>query len=298
VIELKMKLEKAIIELYKRTATIIPADVETSLKNSLKKEKSLAHNTISNILKNIELAKNNSLPICQDTGTPAFYLKVPIGISHQILKQAIINATRKATKNIPLRPNAVNTLDEKNTGDNIGFNKDKTELQQPIIHIGQWNKKYIHIDLMLKGGGSENIGMQYKLPNKALKADRNIEGVKKCIIDAVFKAQGKGCPPYIVGVAIGGSKDLISKQSKKQLLRKINDTNEDKNLAKIEKGLLNKINSLGIGPLGLGGKTTILGVKIKALHRHPASFFVDISFMCWACRRGTLTYKKGDAEFS
>lgn len=295
-----MNLEKALVKLYKRTATIIPADVESSLRNSLKKEKrnSLAYYTISNILKNINLARNNYLPICQDTGVPMFYVKVPIGIAHQKITQVIINATRKATKEIPLRPNTVNILEEKNTEDNIGFNKEKTELQQPIIYIEQWSKDYIKIELMLKGGGSENIGMQYKLPNKRLKANRDVGGIKKCIIDAVFKAQGKGCPPYIVGVAIGGSKDLVAKESKKQLLREIKDKNKDKKLGNLEKELRNKINSLGIGPLGLGGKTTALAVKIKALHRHPASFFVDISFMCWACRRGTLIYKKGDVEFS
>ncbi len=287
-----MNLEKALVELYKKTATCIPADVEASLKAALKKEKSLAHYTISNILKNIDLAKNNSLPICQDTGVPMFYVKAPISISHHKITQAIINATRTATKEIPIRPNAVNIINEKNTGDNIGFNKDKTELHQPIIYIEQWNKPHIEIKLMLKGGGSENIGQQYKLPNKELKADRNLEGIKKCIIDAVFKAQGKGCPPYILGVAVGGSKDLITRESKKQLLKKIG------NNTKLEKELKDKINSLGIGPLGLGGKTTVLDIKIKTLHRHPASFFVDISFMCWACRRKTLTYKKGDVKFN
>lgn len=292
-----MKLEKALIDLYKKTATSIPEDVESSLKAALKREKknSLAHYTLSNILENIKLAKNSELPMCQDTGVPMFYIKVPIGTSHHKITQNIINATRIATKEIPLRPNAVNILNENNTDNNLGFNKNKAELQQPIIHFEQWNKPNIEIKLMLKGGGSENIGQQYKLPNKELKADRNIEGIKKCIIDAVFKAQGKGCPPYIVGVAIGGSKDLISKESKKQLLRKIDDKNKDKKINNLENELKQEINSLGIGPLGLGGKTTVLAVKIKALHRHPASFFVEISFMCWAARRKTLIYK-GDLD--
>lgn len=295
-----MKLEKAIAGLYKRTATSIPADVESSLRNALKKEKknSLAYYSVSNILKNIESAREKALPICQDTGVPVFYVKVPVNVSHHKIMQSIINATRIATKEIPLRPNSVNVLDEKNTSDNIGFDKGKTELEQPLIHIEQWGKSYVKIELMLKGGGSENIGIQYKLPDGRLKANRDLEGIKKCIIDAVFKAQGKGCPPYIVGVAIGGSKDLIAKESKKQLIRKINDVNEDKRLAKLENELIRKINSLGIGPLGLGGKTTVLGVNIKALHRHPASFFVDVSFMCWACRRGILIYKAGDAILS
>ncbi len=295
-----MNLEKAIVELYEKTATSIPEDVETSLKNSKKKEKknSLAYHALSNILKNIEIAKKNSLPVCQDTGVPMFYVKVPIGLSHHNIKQSIINATKKATKDIPLRPNAVNVITEKNTKDNVGFNKNKTELQQPIIYLEQWGKRHIEVTLMLKGGGSENIGMLYKLPDKRLKADRDLEGIKKCVIDAVFKAQGKGCPPYILGIAIGGSKDLVAKESKKQLLREVYDENIHQREMELEKELKDKINLLGIGPLGLGGKTTVLGVKIKNLHRHPASFFVDVSFMCWACRVGTLIYEKGDAKLS
>ncbi|MBW2975475.1 fumarate hydratase [Candidatus Woesearchaeota archaeon] len=292
-----MKLEKAIAELYKKTATIIPADVESSLRSGMASERknSLAYSIFSNMLRNINLAKEGSLPLCQDTGVPVFYVSVPIGVSHYRVRQAIINATRKATMDIPLRPNAVDVLGEANTGDNVGLGTKKEEVQQPIIYIEQWDRDHIKIDLMLKGGGSENIGVQYKLPDKELGAGRDMEGVKRCIIDAVFKAQGKGCPPYILGVAIGGSKDLIARESKRQLLRRIDDTNEDDRLAEMEEGLKDKINSLGIGPAGLGGKTTVLGVKIKTLHRHPASFFVDVSFMCWACRRGTLTCKGGDA---
>ena len=294
-----MKLQDAIIKLYKKAATTLPEDIENSLKIAIKKEakNSLAYSTLKDILDTIELATTKSLQICQDTGTPVFYVEAPLEFLHRKITQAIIDATRGATQNIPLRPNAVNALTEKNTTDNIGFNEDKTELQQPIIYFTQTKKGILKIDLMLKGGGSENIGIQYKLPNKELNANRDFEGIKKCIINAAFKAQGKGCPPYIIGVAIGGSKDVIAKESKKQLLRKINDANENGKLAKIETELKNKINLLGIGPLGLGGKTTALAVKIKALHRHPASFFVDVSFMCWACRRATLIYKKGEAIF-
>lgn len=297
---IKMSLENAIVQLYKRTATNIPADVEISLKDSLKKEKkgSLAHYTVSNILKNVKVAREGLLPICQDTGVPVFYVNAPMDVSHHKIRQSIINATREATKLIPLRPNAVNVLDETNTKDNVGLANGKKEVHQPIIYIEQWDKNFIKIDLMLKGGGSENIGVQYKLPDKRLNANRDLEGIRKCIIDAVFKAQGRGCPPYILGVAIGGSKDLISGESKKQLLRYVNDINEDKVLANMEKELKSRINLLGIGPVGLSGKTTVLGVKIKALHRHPASFFVDVSFMCWACRRGSLVCNKGDVRLS
>jgi len=296
----EMELENAIVELFRRTATSIPEDVEDSLRATLNREKkgSLAYYTVSNILKNIELARENSLPICQDTGTPALYVNVPVSVSHHKIKQAIVNATRKATIDIPLRPNSVNVVDEVNSGDNVGLDSFGREVQQPIVHIEQWSGKDIIIDLLLKGGGSENIGMLYKLPDKRLRAGRDLEGVKKCIIDAVFKAQGKGCPPYILGVAIGGSKDLLAKESKKQLLRKIDDVNPDSKLAKIEKDLMKEINSLGIGPMGLGGKVSVLGVKIKTLYRNPPSYFVDISFVCWVCRRGRLVYGRGDVLFS
>ena len=160
-----MNLQQAIIELYKRASTSIPEDVENSLEISLKKEKdgSLANYSLSNMIKNIELSKNKLLPMCQDTGTPIFYIKVPIGISNKSLAQTVINATRTATKEIPLRPNAVDVLSEKNTGDNIGFNDDKRDIHQPLIYFEQWDNDCIRIDLMLKGGGSENIGMTYNL---------------------------------------------------------------------------------------------------------------------------------------
>jgi fumarate hydratase class I len=262
------------------------------LKKGLKKEKrgTPGYYAISKILLNAQIAKGK-IPLCQDTGVPVFYIKAPIGTNHHEIRQNIIDATRRATVEIPLRPNAVRTVDDINTNDNVGLGRNGLEIEQPIIYIEQWEKKFIEISLMLKGGGSENVGATYKLPDKALKADRNLEGVRKCIIDAVFRAQGKGCPPYVVGVAVGGSKDVLGRESKRELLRQIDDTNPDKILAAMEEELRNDINTLGIGPVGLGGKTTVLGVKIKALHRHPASFFVDVSFNCWACRRGTIEVK-------
>ncbi|MBW2989093.1 fumarate hydratase [Candidatus Woesearchaeota archaeon] len=292
-----MGLEKAIVSLYRETAVSIPADVEASLMDALSMEKkgSLAYYSLSNILKNIKVARDNSLPICQDTGVPVFYVRAPIGASHHKIRQAIANATRKATEQVPLRPNSVGIIDGMNTGDNVGFSMGKVELQQPIVYIEQWDNSQIKINLMLKGGGSENIGVQYKLPDKELNANRDMEGIKRCIIDAAFKAQGRGCPPYILGIAIGGCKDLVAKESKKQLLRKVDDVNKDITLAGLEKEMRDKINSLGIGPIGVGGSSTALAVKIKALHRHPTSFFIDISFMCWACRRGSLTYE-GDVR--
>ncbi len=269
------------VELYRKTATELPKDVFRELKKAESIEEGNPKDNIKSLIENARLAKELSKPICQDTGTPIFYVQYDKRFSQKELKDKIIKATKKATSEIPLRPNSVD-INDKNSGDNTGD-------YFPVIYFEEIEKG-LKIDLMLKGGGTENVGLTYKLPDDKLNAPRNLEGVKKCVLDAVFKAQGKACPPYILGVAIGGSKDVVSFLSKKQLLREISDKNKDDKLRALEKELGKEINKLGIGPLGLGGKTTCLGVKIATSSRHPASYFVDISFCCWACRRGRLEY--------
>ena len=284
-----MGLTNAITELYRKAATELPNDITLALKNSLNNEDNNAKNILNDILKNIELAKQQQKPICQDTGTPIFYVNYNRKFSQKELRGSIIEATKQATKIVPLRPNAVDPLTGKNSGDNTGINI-------PVIHFNEWNKDFLEISLMLKGGGSENISQEYKLPNSSLQAGRDINGIKKCIIDAMFKAQGKGCSPNIIGVGIGGTKDVAISLAKKQLLRKLDDKNNDEQLMEIENDMLDKVNKLGIGPIGLGGKTTALDVKIAKQHRHPASFFIAVSFMCWACRRKTLIFREKGFE--
>jgi fumarate hydratase class I len=281
-----LKLQNAIVELYRKAATSLPEDVEKALRLACRKEEkgSNARAALSTILENIEIARAGERPICQDTGVPVFFVKAPVGLSHLKLKDIIIKATRIATREIPLRPNAVDILTEKNSGDNTGIGF-------PVIYIGETKDKKLTVDLMLKGSGSENIGQLYKLPIADLKAERDIEGVRKCVFDTVYKAQGKGCPPYIIGIGIGATKDQVTRLAKEQLLRNLNDINKQKVLAQFEKRLLNDINKLGIGPLGFGGRTTAIGVKIGVNHRHPASYFVDISVSCWADRRARLIWK-------
>ncbi|MFH1642706.1 MAG: fumarate hydratase [Nanoarchaeota archaeon] len=274
-----MDLKKAIIELYLRCATDLPSDAEESLRKALDNEDSLAAETLSRILENIKVARQGKIPICQDTGTPIFYINYPKDYTQKELKEIITKATIEATELIPLRPNAVDSITGINSKNNTGVNV-------PVFYFEEGDK--LEIDLMLKGGGSENIGMIYKLPDSSLNAGRDIDGIRKCVLDAMVKAQGKGCAPNILGVAIGGSKDVLSKLSKMQLLRKLNDKNPDPELDRLEKKLTDQINTLGIGPNGTGGKTTCLGVKIIKTHRHPASFFVDVSFLCWAARRRRL----------
>ena len=276
-------LRDAVVALYRKAAVSLPFDVAEALKHAYKEEKkgSRAKAALSLVLENIKRAEETGRPICQDTGVPTFFIKAPTGLSHLKLKNIITAATRIATKKIPLRPNAVDILTDTNSGDNTGIGF-------PVLYFEESKGNTLRIDLMLKGSGSENIGQLYKLPIEELRAERDLNGVMKCALDAVYKAQGKGCPPYIIGVGIGAAKDQVSKLSKEQLLRKLEDTNKNPVLSEIEKKLLVDINRLGIGPLGFGGSTTALGVKIGLNHRHPAAYFVDISISCWADRRATL----------
>ncbi|MDP2156791.1 MAG: fumarate hydratase [Nitrospirota bacterium] len=280
-----LKLRDGIVELYRKVATSLPPDVEEALKSALpiEVEGSTAGSSLSVILENIKRARETARPMCQDTGVPVFYVKVPFGLSQNELKSTIIEATREATQKVPLRPNAVDIITDKNSGDNTGDGF-------PIIYLEETPSGSLIIDLMLKGGGSENAGQTYKLPLEELGAQRNLEGVRKCVLDAIQKAQGRGCPPYIVGVGIGAAKDQVARLAKEQLMRKLNDVNKSEELARFENQLLAEINKLGIGTMGLGGRITALGVKIGVNHRHPASYFVDVSLGCWAMRRGRLIW--------
>lgn len=294
-----LKLVNAIVELYRKAATELPEDVVKAIVKAKNKEKkdSIAYDVLDQIIRTIRIAKEQRLPICQDTGIPIFYVKMPVGTSMGKISQEILNGTRIATKKVPLRPNAVNVLDDKNTGDGVGLSEDKKKINLPVIYFEEHDKKEIIIELMLKGGGSENVSKQYSLPCKELNAVRDLDGVKKCVVDCVEKAQGYGCPPGVIGVAIGSSKDKVAIESKKQLLRKLDDKNEKKALNKLENDLLKELNKLNIGVMGLKGKTTVLGVKIKALHRHPACYFVDIAYDCWAMRRKRLIYSKKITQY-
>jgi len=270
-----MNLKEKIVNLYKKTATELPEDVIFALEKSEKKENNpIGRKIISDILENIDKAKTKLKPICQDTGIPIFYIKYPKKYSQKELGIIINEATIIATREISLRPNAVDSLTERNLGN------------RPAIYFEESEK--FEIDLMLKGGGSENVSAIYQLPNQEINAGRNLDGIRKCVLGAVFKAQGKGCSPYIIGVAVGGNIEEIAHLSKKQLLRKVNDVNPNSVLKNFEKKVLKEVNQLNIGPLGLGGKTTALAVKINCASRHPASFFVGVSIGCWCLRRQKL----------
>ena len=207
-------------------------------------------------------------------------------LSSQI-KDAVIQATEKAY----LRPNSVNTLTGKNTGDNSG------DEHYPSIHFEEVDGDEVLIDLLLKGGGCENVSTQYKLPDSGTGAGRDLDGVRKVALDAVAKAQGKGCAPGALGIAIGGDRGSSFAASKEALRRELDDTNPDSALAELEDQITGQANQLDIGPMGFHGKTTVLGTKISNLHRLPASYFVSISYMCWAYRRRRMVYQDGKVRF-
>lgn len=278
-----LKLRDGIVELYKKVATSIPPDVVEALKNAHAAEDGLAKESLGIILENINTARQSERPVCQDTGIPVFHVRMPRGLSQNSMKATILDATVIATGKVPLRPNAVDILTDRNSGNNTGAGF-------PVIYIEEVSEDRLRIDLMLKGAGCENAGQTYKLPLEELNAQRDLDGVRRCVLDAVFKAQGRACPPYTIGVGIGGAKDQVSILAKHQLFRRLTDTSEIPEIAALESRLLSEINSLGIGPMGLGGKTTAIGVKIGANHRHPASYFVEISVSCWANRRGRLIW--------
>lgn len=278
-------LTEHILELVRLAATDLPPDVERALSQSLEREEpgSAARGALETIMKNVEMAREDSTPICQDTGTPIFYVYHPEGWSTRKLKRQIKAAVAEATQRAYLRPNAVDSLTGVNSGDNLGGS------HYPSIHFEEMDGDTLTVDLMLKGGGCENVGAQYSLPNSQLGAGRDLGGVRKVVLDAVHNAQGKGCAPGILGIAIGGDRGSSYYASKEALFRHMEDTNPDPQLASLEERLTKESNQLGIGPMGFGGKTTLLGSKITSLHRLPASYFVSISYMCWAYRRRRMT---------
>jgi fumarate hydratase class I len=286
-------IAKEIVELIRFTSTDLPEDVTSVLKKAYENEElgSAAHGAFETILKNVEMTRRDSTPICQDTGTPLFFVSYGEGWNPSVIKEQIRTAVAEATKKSYLRPNAVEAIGGSNTGNNLG------DENFPTIHFEEKKGNSLVVDLMLKGGGCENVGAQYSLPDTALNAGRDLEGVRKVVLDAVFKAQGQGCAPGFLGVAIGGDRGSGYLVSKQALLKKLNDENSDPALARLEKQITQEANELGIGPMGFGGKATILGTKIQDTHRLPASYFVTISYMCWAYRHRKMTIEDNKVSY-
>jgi fumarate hydratase class I len=273
-------LQESLVELIRRTSAEIPNDVQQAILRSLEGERkgTIAESALKIIERNIELAKEKSQPICQDTGSILFYVDCPVGFDQIAFEESAREAVKLATKKGYLRQNSVDSLTGKNDGTNVGIGS-------PVLHFHQHRLPSVQVRLVLKGGGCENVGAQYSLPDEKRHANRDLDGCRKVILDAVLQAQGKGCGPGILGICIGGDRATGYEFSKKQFLRNLPDRNPVGELDALEQDILKTANELGIGPMGFGGKTTLLGVKICAANRLPASFFVSISYMCWAYRR-------------
>ena len=286
-----LSLVDRLVALIRETSSSLPDDVLAALRRAARQEAhgSSAGVVLKTILDNCALAKKKGVPLCQDTGTLTFFVdeRLRRRVTPAVLKKAVARATELGY----LRKNTIDAVTGRSCDDNCAEGA-------PVVHYCEREG----VTLVMKGGGSENMSRQYSLPDAALGAGRDLAGVRKCVLDAVQKIQGYGCAPGILGVCIGGDRATGFEVAKEQLLRPLNEASPTclsspsslaspssaADLRKLEKSLLKEANELGIGPMGLGGKTTLLGVKIAARTRVPASFFVTIAYMCWACRRRTL----------
>jgi fumarate hydratase, class I len=276
-------LEESLIELITQTATNLPPDVRQAMGLAIGSETpdTQSAQALSIIAGNIDMAAQDEGPICQDTGMPTFDVHTPVGVNQIAVRKAIRRAVAEATKRGKLRPNSVDSLTGKNSGDNVSE-------ETPIVHFEQWENDEIEVKLILKGGGCENKNIQYSLPCELEhlgKAGRDLEGVRKCILHAVWQAQGQGCAPGAVGVCVGSDRAHGYLLAKYQLFRTLDDTNPVPELAKLEAGIVEEANRLGIGTMGFGGRASLIGCKIAAANRLPASFFVSVAYECWAFRR-------------
>src|SRR6187402_770534 len=275
---------ESVLQLIVRTSTDLPPDVRAAMKHAVvaEPEGTRAAQALNIIAQNIDLAVDQEGAICQDTGMPTFEVHVPVGANQIWMRQQIRDAVAEATRRGKLRPNSVDSITGENSGTNLGPGT-------PIIHVDQWeNDDEIEVKLILKGGGCENMNAQYSLPSELSglgRADRSIDGVRKCILHAVWNAQGKGCAPGAIGVCVGGDRTSGYVHAKEQLFRTLDDVNPDPRLADLEASIMGEVNRLGIGTMGFGGRISLIGCKIGALNRLPASFFVSVAYDCWAYRR-------------
>ena len=273
----------SVLSLVVKTSTDLPPDVRAAMKTAMGEERPATQSgqALAIIAENVDLAADCEGAICQDTGMPTFEVKTPVGANQMEMRKQIVDAVVEATRRGKLRPNSVDSITGENSGTNIGPGT-------PIIHFEQWARDEIEVKLILKGGGCENMNAQYSLPTELPnlgRADRTLEGVRKCILHAVWNAQGKGCAPGAVGVCIGGDRTSGYVHAKEQLFRTLDDVNEDPRLAELEASIMGEVNKLGIGTMGFGGRVSLIGCKIGVQNRLPASFFVSVAYDCWAFRR-------------
>ena len=276
-------LKSSLLDLITETSTNLPPDVRAAMALAAPVETpgTQAAQALAIIAGNIDMAADDEAPICQDTGMPTFFIRTPIGVSQIEIRKAACEAIAEATRRGKLRPNSVDSVTGRNSGDNLGPGT-------PVFHFEQWEQPDIEVRLILKGGGCENKNIQYSLPcpiEGLGRADRNLEGVRKCLLHAVWQAQGQGCSPGALGVCIGSDRAHGYELAKEQLLRPLDDVNPDPTLADLEARVLAEANKIGVGPMGFGGSVSLIGCKVGAANRLPASFFVSVAYDCWAFRR-------------
>ncbi|MDR3719488.1 MAG: fumarate hydratase [Bryobacteraceae bacterium] len=276
-------LASSLLELITQTSTNLPPDVRRAMGAALAAETpaTQSQQALNIIATNIDMAEEGEGAICQDTGMPTFIIHTPAGTNQIQIAAAIREAVVEATKRGKLRPNSVDSLTGKNSGNNLGP-------ETPVIHFEQWEKDEIEVKLILKGGGCENKNIQYSVPAELEhlgRVGRDLAGVKKCILHAVWQAQGQGCSPGAIGVCIGSDRATGYALAKYQLFRTLDDTNPNPVLAQLETEIMDEANKLGVGAMGFGGKASLIGCKITAANRLPASFFVSVAYNCWAFRR-------------
>jgi len=275
--------QQSVYKLIVETSTNLPGDVRKAIARAHEQEDQGTRSalSLSTIANNIQMAECNVSPICQDTGMPTFIIHCPVGANQIEMKKQILAAIADATKDSKLRPNSVDSLTGANSGNNLGPGT-------PVMHFEQWERDDIEVKLILKGGGCENKNIQYSLPMEIEglgKAGRDLDGIRKCILHAVYQAQGQGCSAGFIGVGIGGDRTTGYELAKTQLFRHVDDVNPNEDLHKLEEYILENANKLGIGTMGFGGQVTLLGCKIGVMNRLPASFFVSVAYNCWAYRR-------------
>jgi fumarate hydratase class I len=275
--------KESMLELIIQTSTNLPPDVRQAMGVAIKTEEpsTQAGQALAIIGQNIDMAYENEGAICQDTGMPTFEIKTPVSVNQIIMKKQIQEAVAEATKRGKLRPNSVDSLTGKNSGNNLGPGT-------PVVHFEQWEEPDIEVRLLLKGGGCENMNIQYSVPcmlEHLGRADRDLAGVKKCLLHAVWQAQGQGCAPGAIGACIGSDRAAGYHLAKLQLFRSLDDVNPEPALARLEQEIMDEANKIGVGPMGFGGKASLIGCKIAAANRLPASFFVSVAYDCWAFRR-------------
>src|SRR5580692_6101068 len=276
-------LSNSLLELITETSTNLPPDVRAAMSAVTGTETpgTQSSQALGIILTNIDMAADDEGPICQDTGMPTFLVHTPVGVNQIKIRKAIQDAVAEATRRGKLRPNSVDSITGRNSGNNLGE-------ETPVMHFEQWEEDEIEVKLILKGGGCENKNIQYSLPcdlDHLGRADRNLEGVRKCLLHAVWQAQGQGCAPGALGVCIGSDRAHGYELAKGQLFRTLDDVNPNEVLAKLEDEIMQEANRLGVGAMGFGGKASLIGCKITAANRLPASFFVSVAYECWAFRR-------------